>query len=105
MIVFTTELKVKEIGIRKTLGATVNNILLIIVKDYFLLIGISFLIAFPISWLILSKWLENYIYRTSINYWVFLVTAAITMILAFITIAKISMKAAKANPINSLRNE
>ncbi|SJN23530.1 ABC transporter permease [Sphingobacterium sp. JB170] len=105
LIVFTTETKLKEIGIRKTLGASVNSIVLLIVKEYMAPVFIAILVAFPVAWLIVSKWLENYVYRTPVDGWIFILSGVVTIILVFLTAARISIKAAKTNPVNILRNE
>src|SRR5690606_36768766 len=105
LVMFTTEAKVKEIGIRKTLGASVNRIILLIAKEYLIPILIAIFIALPLSWHFLSKWLENYVYRTTLDWWVFILSGLITLTLVVFTAGRISIKAAKANPIKALRNE
>ncbi|WP_214073174.1 ABC transporter permease [Mucilaginibacter sp. dw_454] len=102
---YTAQVKVKEIGIRKVLGASVLNITTMLSKDFLLLIVISLLIASPIAWYAMDKWLESYVYRISVN-WITIALAGVGAILiALITISFQSIKAALANPVKSLRSE
>src|SRR5690606_37297927 len=105
LVLFSTEAKLKEIGIRKTLGASTQDIVMMIGRDYMIPVIVSFLIAFPISWLIISKWLDNYVYRTSISPWVFILAALITILLVVLTAGSVSFKAAMVNPTKILRDE
>ena len=105
LVLFSTEAKLKEIGIRKTLGASKQNIVMMIGKDYMIPVIVSFLIAFPISWLIISKWLNNYVYRTSIDPLIFILAGIITVLLVVLTAGSVSLKAAMVNPTKILRNE
>jgi putative ABC transport system permease protein len=105
LVTFTAETKVKEIGIRKTLGASVNHIILLISKDFLRLVGISFLVAFPLAWWMMGKWLENYVYRTEIQIWVFIVAGLTAFLIAAITVCGKALKAAQSNPVKSLRSE
>ena len=105
LVLFSTEAKLKEIGIRKTLGASTQDIVMMIGRDYMIPVIVSFLIAFPISWLIISKWLDNYVYRTSISPWVFILAALITILLVVLTAGSVSLKAAMVNPTKILRDE
>ncbi|MHB8207361.1 ABC transporter permease, partial [Mucilaginibacter sp.] len=97
--------RTKEIGIRKVLGASVNNILFLISKDFLKLILISICIASPIAWYTMNKWLQGFAYSIQIEWWVFVVTGAIALAIAFITISFQSIKAALTNPVKSLRSE
>ncbi len=97
--------RVKEIGIRKVLGATVTGLLLLISKDFLKLVGIALLIASPIAWYFMHQWLEDFAYRINIGWWVFAIAGAVAASVAFLTVSFESLKAALANPINSLRNE
>lgn len=105
LVTFTAETKFKEIGIRKTLGATIGNIILLISKDFLKLVGISFLVAFPLGWWMMSKWLDNYAYRTSIEWWVFALAGFAAFAIAAITVCGKSLKAAQENPIKAIRTE
>ncbi|MDM8177323.1 ABC transporter permease [Olivibacter sp. 47] len=105
LVTYTAETKFKEIGIRKTLGASVSNIILLISKDFMKLVGISFILSFPIAWWMMSKWLENYVYRTELHGWVFIAAGLIAFAIAGLTVCGQSLKAAKNNPIKAIRTE
>lgn len=102
---YASEQRVKEIGIRKVLGATVGNITQMLSKDFLKLILIAALIAFPIAGWAMYKWLQNFAYRVDIQWWVFLLAAVIALLIALITISFQAIKAAVANPVKSLRTE
>jgi len=105
LVTYTAETKVKEIGIRKTLGATISNIILLISKDFLKLVGISFLVAFPLGWWMMNKWLDNYVYRTDIEWWIFAIAGISAFAIAALTICGKSLKAARENPIKAIRTE
>jgi putative ABC transport system permease protein len=105
LVSFTAEQRVKEIGIRKVLGASVSNIVTLISKDYLALVLISFVIASPIAWWAMNKWLQDFAYRIHIQWWVFALTGFLAVFIAFVTISFQSIKAAVANPVKSLRSE
>lgn len=102
---FITERRTKEIGIRKVLGATITQIVQLLSKDFIFLVIVALLFAIPISWYIMEKWLESYPYRIEIQWWVFLFAGLSAVVIAFLTISYQSIKAALANPVDSLRNE
>jgi putative ABC transport system permease protein len=102
---FMAEQRVKEIGIRKTLGATVSNIVGLMSKDFLLLVAVSNLISWPAAYLIMNKWLHNFAYRIDIGLWIFVLAAALAMFIAFLTISFQTIKTATANPADSLRYE
>jgi len=102
---YAAEQRTKEIGIRKVLGASVSAITTLLSKDFIRLIAIAILIASPLAWYTMHKWLEGFAYRQNIQWWVLVSAAALSIVIAFITISFQSIKAALANPINSLRNE
>jgi len=102
---FTAEQRTKEIGIRKVLGATVTGIASMLTKDFLKLVVISILIASPLAYWAMNKWLQDYVYRIQINWWVFAVAGALAVIIAVVTISFQAIKAAVANPVKSLRTE
>ncbi len=102
---YTAQVKVKEIGIRKVLGASVVNITSMLSKDFLLLVIMSLIIASPLAWFAMNKWLQDYAYRISINGWVFVLAGAAAVLIAFLTISFQAVKAALANPVKSLRSE
>lgn len=102
---YMTENRVKEIGIRKVLGASVAGITRLLSRDFVKLVIISFLIAAPVAWYGMNKWLESYTYRIDIEWWVFLLAGLLSIIIALLTVSYQSIKAAIANPVKSLRTE
>jgi len=102
---FTAERRIKEIGIRKVFGASVAGIALLLSKDFLKLIGMACLIAFPIAGLVMQRWLQNYQYRVAVKWWTFLVAGAAAIIIALVTIGFQTVKAARANPVKSLKTE
>jgi putative ABC transport system permease protein len=102
---YTAERRIKEIGIRKVLGASVSGITVLLSKDFLQLVGISCLVAFPIAWWMMHSWLQNYEYRITISWWIFLLAAVSAIGIALVTISFQSIKAAMANPVKSLRSE
>lgn len=105
LVSYTIVQRTKEIGIRKVLGATVNNILGLLYKDFALLVLISFIISAPLGWYAISKWLQTYAFRTEINALLFIVPFIAVMIIAFATVSFLSVKAALMNPVKSLKTE
>jgi putative ABC transport system permease protein len=102
---FMAEQRVKEIGVRKVLGASVFNLWGMLSKDFVLLVIISLVIATPIAYYFMQNWLQNYQYRSNITWWIFAVTAAGAMTITLLTVSYQSIKAALANPVKSLRSE
>ncbi len=102
---FTAAKRVKEIGVRKVLGSSVENIIILLSKDLLKPVLIATCIALPIGYFAMDKWLQNFAYKTSLSWWVFLLAAVITFTIAFITIGLKAIKAATANPVKSLRAE
>jgi putative ABC transport system permease protein len=97
--------RVKEIGIRKVLGASTGSITTMLSKEFLQLILIAALIAFPLTWYAMNKWLQDFAYRTEIHWWVFVLAGIIALLVAAITISFQAIKAALANPVKSLRSE
>lgn len=102
---YTAERRVKEIGIRKVLGASVSGIAALLSKDFLQLVGLSCMVAFPIAWWMMHSWLQNYEYRIQIGWWIFALAGVSSISIALITISFQSIKAAVANPVKSLRSE
>ena len=105
LTIYAAEQRVKEIGIRKVLGASVSGIVLMLSKDFLKLVLIAAVIAIPIAWFFMHKWLEDFAYRININWWVFVLSALAAIIIAMATICLQVVKAAIANPVSSLRAE
>lgn len=105
LVLFTVQRKVKEIGVRKVMGATVAGILKLVYKDFALLIVIGFAIAVPISYYFINQWLDNFVYRTSIDFLTYGISLLVVLAIASLTISYQSIQAARANPVNSLRME
>ncbi len=102
---FVIEQRTKEIGIRKVLGASVQNVLLLVSKEFLLLVGIAFLISVPVTWWAMNTWLQDFAYRIHISAWVFAIAGISAILIALLTISFQAIKAAIANPVKSLRTE
>ena len=99
---YTAQIKTKEIGIRRVLGATVTQVTSLLAREFILLVGISLLIATPLAWWSMTQWLQNYIYRTHLNAWIFLATGGTVLFLALLTVCIQAVRAALANPVPAL---
>jgi putative ABC transport system permease protein len=102
---FAISQRVKEIGIRKVLGANVSTIVALLSKDFLKLVLLAAVIAFPVAWFAMDSWLQDFAYRINISWWVFVLAGIIAAIIAFVTISFQAVKAAIANPVKSLRSE
>lgn len=105
LISLTVQNRVKEIGVRKVLGASVFNITQLISKDFLKIVVLSFIISSPIAWYVMNNWLQSFAYRINIEWWVFFIACVLAMGISLITISFQTIKAAMANPIKSLRSE
>jgi putative ABC transport system permease protein len=105
LTIYAAEQRVKEIGIRKVLCASVSGVVLMLSKDFLKLVLIAAIIAVPIAWYYMNKWLEDFAYRININWWIFGLSALVAIIIAMATILFQVVKAAIANPVKSLRTE
>ena len=102
---FMAEKRTKEIGVRKVLGASVPNVVALLSKDFLKLTVVASIIAFPVAWYFMNKWLEDFAYRITINWTVFIIAALCTLLVALLTVSFQAIKAAIANPVKSLRTE
>ena len=102
---FTVEQRTKEIGIRKVMGASIQSIIQLVTQDFLKLVVIAFIIAIPFSWYFSNRWLQDFAYKTSINWWIFALAGGIALFIAFLTIVWHSFRAAASNPVEVLRNE
>lgn len=97
--------RIREVGVRKVLGATASNIVYLFSKEFMVLIGIAFIIATPLVWYFMQQWLQNYVYRINIGWGVFMMGGIASLLIALITVSFQAVKAAMANPVNSLRSD
>jgi len=102
---FTAERRIREVGIRKVLGASVTSITTLLSKEFLALVFISCIIAFPLAWYFMHNWLKDYEYRVEISWWMFAAPAMIAVVIALVTVSFQAIKAAIANPVKSLRTE
>ncbi|QRQ59887.1 ABC transporter permease [Sphingobacterium multivorum] len=102
---FAIQLRIKEIGIRKTLGATLSNLVYLLCSDMVKLVGIALLIALPLGWLLMNQWLQEFAYRISVSWWILALAGIIALVIAILTLCTRAIAAAKANPVDSLKVE
>ncbi|MFC2117568.1 ABC transporter permease [Bacteroidota bacterium] len=102
---FIAEQRTREIGIRKVVGSSVSNIIILLSKEFTRLVLLSNIVAWPIAWFIMNKWLQNFAYQTKIYWWIFILAGSIALIIAFMTVAIQTIKTATRNPADSLRYE
>jgi putative ABC transport system permease protein len=105
LAIYTAEQRIKEIGIRKVLGASVGNLVVMLSKDFLRLVLIASIIAIPLAWWGMNKWLQTFAFRISVSWWILLLAAAIACIIAFLTISVQSIRAATSSPVKNLRSE
>jgi putative ABC transport system permease protein len=105
LVLYTVQRKVKEIGVRKVLGASMHSILLIIYRDFAVLIALGFVVAVPLTWWLMDRWFSNFIYHTTIDAGTFVVSLVLLLLVVLLTISYQAVRAALANPVHSLRSE
>ncbi|MDP2058720.1 MAG: ABC transporter permease, partial [Flavobacteriaceae bacterium] len=105
LVTYMAEQRNKEIGIRKVLGASVSNVVTLLSKDFLVLVLIAAVLAFPLAWWVMHKWLQDFEYRININVWFFVIAGVSALLIALITVSFQAIKAAIANPVKSLRTE
>lgn len=105
LVIFMTNQRTKEIGIRKVLGASVTQIIALLSKDFIALVAIAFVIAVPIAWIAMNKWLQNFAYHTALSWWIFVVSGIAMLAISFTILCIRAGRAAMMNPVESLRTE
>jgi ABC-type antimicrobial peptide transport system permease subunit len=105
LVIYTTRQRIKEIGVRKVLGASVTDIVTILSKEFVKLVAMAFVLATPLAWWAFHRWLDNFVLRTEMSWWVFAVSGLGMVLVALITLSLQTIRAARANPINNLRTE
>ncbi len=105
LVMFSAEQRTKEIGIRKVLGASVGQIIVLFSKNFLELILIAFLIAAPLAWYLMKTWLQEFVYKIDISWWIFALAGILSVLIAFLTMSYQAIKAGMASPVKSLRTE
>ena len=105
LAIFTAGQRTREIGVRKVLGANVPGIVALLSKDFLGLVLIAIVIASPLAWYIMHRWLQDFEYRTPISWWIFVVAGLSAVGIAFVTVSFQAIRSARANPVKSLRSE
>jgi len=105
LVVYTTERRIKEIGVRKVLGANLAQLNLLLCKEFLILVGIAFVISVPISWYLIQEWIQDFAYKTSLSWWVFMASGTGMVLVALAVIGARTYKTANINPVESLRTE
>ncbi|MCB0371717.1 MAG: ABC transporter permease [Muricauda sp.] len=105
LVVYTTERRVKEIGVRKVLGANLAQLNFLLCKEFLFLVGVAFIISVPISWYLIQEWMQSFAYKTSLSWWVFMASGLGMVLVALAVITTRTYRTANINPVESLRNE
>lgn len=105
LVMFAVEQRTKEIGIRKVLGASNVGIVRLLSREFIKLVLFSFIVAAPVGWFFMTKWLQDFAYRTNITWWIFAVAGGSALLIALVTVSFQSIKAAMANPVEILKTE
>jgi len=102
---YTVQRRIREIGIRKVLGGSVSGITGLLSLDFMQLVGLAILVAFPVAWWLMHNWLQDYAYRTTIQWWVFVAAGGLALLITLLTVGLHALRAARTNPIKTLRTE
>ena len=102
---YSAQLRIKEVGIRKVLGASVYNVTLLLSKDFIVLVLISAITSWPVAWWTMHHWLNGFAYRVDINLWTFIISGGFAVMVALLTVSFQAIKAALLNPVKSLKTE
>ena len=102
---FTVEQRVKEIGVRKVLGASVSNIVMLISKTFAIMVLIANLFAWPVAYFAMRSWLDGFAYRTDLSWWIFVLSGVVALAIALFTVSFHALRAAVSNPVEALRHE
>jgi putative ABC transport system permease protein len=105
LVIFTSEQRTKEFGIRKVLGASAGSLFNLLSKEFLLLVFIALIIASPLAWIVMNKWLQDYAYHVNVSWWMFVIAGVLAILVALVTVSFQAIKAAVANPVKSLRTE
>ena len=105
LVLYAVELRTKEIGIRKVLGASIRSVYTLLTREFLGLVGVAMLVAFPVGYYLMDRWLEDFAYKINIEWWVFAVAGAFTIGIALLTVSYQAIKAALMNPVRSLKSE
>jgi putative ABC transport system permease protein len=105
LVTLSVSNRLREIAVRKVLGASVGRIILVISKDFLILVGIAALVAIPLAWIAMNYWLSDFAYRIDLSWWVFFLAVVPALLIAFVTICTQAVRAALANPIHGIRSE
>ena len=102
---FSARIRTKEIGIRKVLGASVGSVAALLSKEFIKLVALANLIAWPVAWIVMSQWLDEFAYRIEMNWWMFALAGGAALAIALLTVSWLAIRAATANPVKALRYE
>jgi putative ABC transport system permease protein len=105
LAIFNTKQRIKEIGIRKVNGATIQEVMTLLNRDFVKWVAIAFVVATPVAWYAMHKWLENFAYKTELSWWIFALAGLMAIGIALLTVSWQSWKAATRNPVEALRYE
>ena len=105
MASFTADQRTKEIGVRKVLGASISNVVVLLSRDFTKWVILANVVAWPVAYLVMNKWLQNFAYRIGLAIWMFVLSGVIALFIAILTVSTKALKAAVANPVDSLRYE